>query len=130
MNESTTTFTTTVQVKSISQPVAVGTKGHLKQTLVGKTDGQYPDTFEFEAFGRDRDHIERVKVGDVIEVTARPRGREWTSQKTGKTSYFTTLAIQGVRIVSGDSGEAASPADSIDIAGIDVSDTVDEDMPF
>lgn len=129
MNEITSTFTTTVRVTSIGQPIAVGAKGHLKQTLVGETDGQYPDVFEFEAFGRDRDHIERVRVGDIIEVTVRPRSRAWTSPKTGKTSYFTTHSIQGVRIISGNSGEAASPADPIP-QNIDISSVDDDDIPF
>lgn len=117
--------TLTVKVKSISKPEAVGAKGTLKQTLVGTTFGDYPQVFEFEAFGQRRDAIANVKVGDVIDITAELRGREWTSSKTGKTSVFMSLSI--LSVATGAGAETTSE----EVVGVDVSDVGDdEDMPF
>lgn len=123
-------FTTTVKVMRISEAVAVGQKNTLKQTFVGTTLDDYPNVFEFEAFGQRRDAIANLKEGDIVSVTCEPRGREWTSPKTGKTSIFMSLSV--IRVESEDTPtsddyedepESEPAADGIDV-------TADDDIPF
>lgn len=124
-------FTTTVKVMRISEAVAVGQKNTLKQTFVGTTLDEYPNVFEFEAFGQRRDAIANLKVGDTVSVTCEPRGREWTSPKTGKTSVFMSLSVDRVVFQDAESpDDYEDESDEDPASGVDVSAQDDEEMPF
>lgn len=96
MNDTTTKPTINVTVSRMTDAIAVGAKGTLKRNLVGTTDGDYPQTLEFEFFGKNVDLLEGVRPGDVVEIKYDLRGREWTNPNTGKTSVFVTLSAFGL----------------------------------
>lgn len=95
-------YMATVTVSRLTDAIAVGSKGTLKRNLVGTTDGDYPQTLDFEFFGKNVDLLEDVRPGDVVEVKFDLRGREWTNPNTGKTSVFVTLSAYGLHNLMGE----------------------------
>lgn len=88
---------------------------------------QYPEYIRFEALQDKVNLFDTVKVGDQVEVSFNLRGRPWTD-KTGKTSYFNTLVVWRLNVLSaaaqGGSPELAPPVD------ISASSAEDDDLPF
>lgn len=52
----------------------------------------YPEYIKFEALQDKTSLLDKLKVGDNIEVFFNLRGRPWTD-KNGKTTYFNSLVI-------------------------------------
>lgn len=132
-------YMATVTVSRLTDAIAVGSKGTLKRNLVGTTDGDYPQTLDFEFFGKNVDLLEDVRPGDVVEVKYDLRGREWTNPNTGKTSVFVTLSAFGLTNMMDDippastepvatqkSAPPSPPGATINLPA----DEVDEVLPF
>ena len=87
---------------------------------------QYPEYVKFKAIQDRCNVLDNVKVGDDIEVFFNLRGRPWTD-KTGKKSYFNTLALWKINQLS---PAGSSPAPEY-APPADISATPDEDdLPF
>lgn len=90
---------------------------------------QYPEFIKFEALQDKVSLFDTVKVGDQVEIFFNLRGRPWTD-KTGKTSYFNTLVVWRINVLSG--AQAASQATPELASAIDISAAPgeDDDLPF
>lgn len=87
---------------------------------------QYPEYLKFEAIQDRCNLIDALKVGDDVEVFFNLRGRPWTD-KTGKKSYFNSMQLWRVNVLSG-AGSASAPEYA---APADISSTPDDDdLPF
>ena len=73
---------------------------------------QYPEYLKFEAVQDRCNLLDNVKAGDDVEVHFNLRGRPWTD-KTGKKSYFNSMQLWKVAILSSSSAtpEHAAPVD-------------------
>jgi len=88
---------------------------------------QYPEFIKFEALQDKVNLFDPLKAGDQVEVFFNLRGRPWTD-KSGKTSYFNTLVVWRVNVLSGADAESSAPAQS---APVDISSSAeDDDLPF
>src|SRR5690242_4178722 len=87
---------------------------------------QYPEYIKFEAIQDRTALLDAVKVGDDVEVFFNLRGRPWTD-KTGKKTYFNTLQLWRVNVLSGGAAAAAPQyAPPVDISAA----PDDDDLPF
>jgi len=87
---------------------------------------QYPEYLKFEAIQDRCNLIDALKVGDDVEVFFNLRGRPWTD-KTGKKSYFNSMQLWKVNVLS---GAGSSPAPEY-VAPADISSAPeDDDLPF
>jgi hypothetical protein len=88
---------------------------------------QYPEYIKFEALQDKVNLFDNVKVGDQVEVFFNLRGRPWTD-RNGKTSYFNTLNVWRLNVLSGTQAQGAQPeyAPPVDIS----SAPEDDDLPF
>lgn len=90
---------------------------------------QYPEYIKFEA-GQDRCALlDNVKVGDDVEVFFNLRGRPWTD-KTGKKSYFNSLNVWKVNVLSGAAATGSTPEYAAPSANISAGADEDDDLPF
>lgn len=89
---------------------------------------QYPEFIKFEALQDKVNLFDSVKVGDQVEVFFNLRGRPWTD-KNGKTSYFNTLVVWRLNVLSGNQEQAQQPEYAT--SPVDISATPeDDDLPF
>src|ERR1700742_4093491 len=90
---------------------------------------QYPEYLKFEAIQDRCNLLDNVKIGDDVEVFFNLRGRPWTD-KTGKKTYFNSLQLWKLNILSGagSQGNSAAPAYAPP-ADISAS-SEDDDLPF
>jgi hypothetical protein len=88
---------------------------------------QYPEYIKIEAIQDRCGLLDTVKVGDDVEVFFNLRGRPWTD-RTGKKSYFNTLQLWRINVLSGAAAGGATPeyAPPVDIN----SAPDDDDLPF
>lgn len=71
---------------------------------------QYPEYLKFEMINDKCSLVDSLKVGQDVEVFFNLRGRPWTD-KTGKKSYFNSLQLWRVNVLSGAAApEYAAPA--------------------
>ena len=90
---------------------------------------QYPEYIKFEA-GQDRCALlDNVKVGDDVEVFFNLRGRPWTD-KTGKKSYFNSLNLWKVNVLSATGNSTAPSPEYAKPADISAGAEEDDDLPF
>jgi hypothetical protein len=86
---------------------------------------QYPEYIKFEALQDKVNLFDPLKVGDQVEVFFNLRGRPWTD-KAGKTSYFNTLVVWRVNVISGTADASASSPAPANLS----SSAEDDDLPF
>ena len=88
---------------------------------------QYPEYIKFEAIQDRCNLLDNVKVGDDVEVFFNLRGRPWTD-KTGKKSYFNSLQLWRINVLTGAAASAPAPqyAPPVDLN----SAPDDDDLPF
>lgn len=60
---------------------------------------QYPDYLKFEAANDRCDLLDKLKVGDEVEVSFNLKGRKYTD-KSGKVGYFNQLQIWRINVLS------------------------------
>lgn len=89
---------------------------------------QYPEYLKFEAIQDRCALIDSVKVGDDVEVFFNLRGRPWTD-KTGKKTYFNSMQLWKVNVLSATSSNATAPAYA-PAADISAGAEEDDDLPF
>jgi len=85
---------------------------------------QYPEFIKLEAHKETCEKLDELRTGDNVTVQFNLRGRPWTD-KSGKTSYFNTLALWRVQINQTTAGNAPQTAQSITMEEAD-----DSDLPF
>ncbi len=110
-------------------PVQNVTETFKKRELVVEyaENPQYPEFIKFEALQDKVNLFDNIQVGDQVEVFFNLRGRPWTD-KNGKTSYFNTLVVWRINVLSGNQAESAQPEYA---APVDISSAPDEDdLPF
>jgi len=111
-------------------PTAQVTDSFKKRELIVEyvENPQYPEYIKFEA-GQDRCALlDNVKVGDDVEVFFNLRGRPWTD-KTGKKSYFNSLNLWKINVLSATANNTSSPAYA-PAADISAGAEEDDDLPF
>jgi hypothetical protein len=88
---------------------------------------QYPEYIKFEAIQDRCNLLDSVKVGDDVEVFFNLRGRPWTD-KAGKKSYFNSLQLWRINVLSGAAASAPAPQYA---PPVDLNATPDDDdLPF
>lgn len=92
------------KVTHILRKETVGQNNKEKQTFVIKTEGQYPSDVAFEAWGNTLQYVEKLKVGDTVEVSYDVQSREHNGR------WFTTAKAYKIMAVGGGaaSGEPTS----------------------
>jgi hypothetical protein len=88
---------------------------------------QYPEYLKFEAIQDRCALLDNVKVGDDVEVFFNLRGRPWTD-KTGKKSYFNSMALWKINVLSG--GSSAAAPEYAAPANLSAAPGEDDDLPF
>lgn len=72
---------------------------------------QYKEYLKFEMINDKCSLVDSLKVGQYVEVFFNLRGRPWTD-KTGKKSYFNSLQLWRVNVLSGSGApEYVAPAE-------------------
>ena len=106
-------------------PVQQVTDSLKKQELIIEyiENPQYPEYLKFEAVNDRCNLIDPLKVGDDVEVFFNLRGRSWTD-KTGKKSYFNSMQLWKVNVLSGSATPEYAPPADISSA------SEDDDLPF
>lgn len=75
-------------ITSIGKPIAFGTNGKQKvEFVISETEGNYPNVFKIETIKPEL--LNGFGNGDLVEVTADVKGREWS--KDGKTGVIVSL---------------------------------------
>ena len=90
---------------------------------------QYPEFIKFEALQDKVSLFDSVKVGDQVELFFNLRGRPWTD-KTGKTSYFNTLVVWRINVLTGAQATAQSTPELASPVDISAAPGEDDDLPF
>ncbi|MES2809656.1 MAG: DUF3127 domain-containing protein [Bacteroidota bacterium] len=109
-------------------PTAQVTESLKKRELIVEyvENPQYPEYLKFEAIQDRCALLDHVKVGEDVEVFFNLKGRPWTD-KTGKKSYFNSMQLWKINVLSG-AGAQAAPAYA---APADISSAPeDDDLPF
>ncbi len=109
-------------------PTAQVTESLKKRELIVEyvENPQYPEYLKFEAIQDRCALLDNVKVGEDVEVFFNLKGRPWTD-KTGKKSYFNSMQLWKINVLSG-AGAQAAPAYA---APADISSAPeDDDLPF
>lgn len=86
----------------------------------------YPQLIKFESSQDRCEMLDKVNVGDQIEVTFNLRGREWTAPD-GEKKYFTTLDAWRVEKLGDQVQQSSAPA--YDMASFSGAGEAD-DLPF
>ncbi|SMC52535.1 DUF3127 domain-containing protein [Pedobacter nyackensis] len=87
----------------------------------------YPEYIKFEALQDKTSLFDALKPGDEVDVAFNLRGRPWTD-KTGKTSYFNSLVVWKLNVVSAGQAQAAAPASNP--ASVNSAPGEEDDLPF
>ena len=109
-------------------PTAQVTESLKKRELIVEyiENPQYPEYLKFEAIQDRCNLLDNLRVGGDIEVFFNLKGRPWTD-KTGKKSYFNSLQLWKVNVLSGANNNAAPEY----APQVDISSAPDEDdLPF
>jgi len=88
---------------------------------------QYPEYLKFEAIQDRCALLDSVKPGDDVEVFFNLKGRPWTD-KTGKKTYFNSLQLWKVNVLSG--GAAAASPEYAAPVNLSAAPGEDDDLPF
>lgn len=79
---------------------------------------QYPEQIKFEAIHDKCNLLDKLKVGQDVEVFFNLKGRPWTD-KAAKKTYFNQLQLWKVNVL-GSQQSSSAPADT----------SGDDDLPF
>ena len=117
------------KVHEISQVITVSEKFKKRELILEYAENPtYPEYVKFEAVQDKVNLFDNVNVGDQVELFFNLRGRPWTD-KTGKTSYFNTLAVWRLNPLG--AAEAASSSAPEYAAPVDITSAPeDDDLPF
>lgn len=88
----------------------------------------YPEYIRFEALQDKSDLFNPLKVGDEVEVSFNLRGRPWTD-KAGKTSYFNSLVVWRLVVLTPGQVAVAEPAYTPP-ADLNSKPGEEDDLPF
>jgi len=77
-------------IKSISEEVQV-TDSFKKRVFVLTTDDMYPQDLEIECVQDNTTILDKVKVGESVEVSINLRGREYTKKDGSGLGYFNSI---------------------------------------
>ena len=117
------------KVHEISQVITVSEKFKKRELILEYAENPtYPEYVKFEAVQDKVNLFDNVKVGDQVELFFNLRGRPWTD-KTGKTSYFNTLAVWRLNPLG--ATEAATSSAPEYAPPVDITSAPeDDDLPF
>ena len=90
---------------------------------------QYPEYLKFEAIQDRCALLDNTKVGDDVEVFFNLKGRPWTD-KTGKKTYFNSLQLWKVNVLSASAASTATAPAYAKPADISAGAEEDDDLPF
>src|SRR5690606_4175799 len=116
------------KVHEISSVITVSEKFKKRELILEYAENpSYPEYVKFEAVQDKVSLFDNIQVGDQVELFFNLRGRPWTD-KTGKTSYFNTLAVWRINPLgaAGNTPPAPEYAPPVDIS----SAPDDDDLPF
>ena len=116
------------KVHEISQVITVSDKFKKRELILEYAENPtYPEFVKFEAVQDKVNLFDNVKVGDQVELFFNLRGRPWTD-KTGKTSYFNTLAVWRLNPLGAAEASSSTPEYA---APVDITSAPDDDdLPF
>lgn len=119
-------YTLKGELKVIQPVVQVSDSFKKREFVVVDASGQYAQTIQFQVVQDRCDILDKLKVGDSVDVTFFLRGREWTNPKDGVIKYFNTLDAWKVEKIGGEqNGNPTPPAE----LNSDAKEG-DDDLPF
>jgi len=96
----------------------------------GKNDMTYRDFVKFEMSEKWMDGIDKIDVGDKVEVEFSLAGREYTPQGSDEKKYFSSIKAWTIKILSKHNGDKAMK-EVVDANSNFVFDKADDDsLPF
>jgi len=98
------------EIKVIGETQQVSDSFKKRDFVVVDASGQYAQTIQFQVVQDRCDLLDKVLVGQEVNVTFFLRGREWTNPKDGKVVFFNTLDAWKVEAVGGANNAAATAA--------------------
>ena len=96
--------------------------------LLRDRDSQYPQTVIFQVVNDACEDINKLVVGDEIEVEFELRGREWTN-RNGEIKFFNSLHVWRWKMLSPAQTTESSDATPA-AADVGVAPPADDDIPF
>ena len=108
-----------------------GQKGFRKRLVVLEQDkGRFTNFVPLEFVQDACDSVDRLSVGDDVEVTYRLSGRKWQRDENSEVKFFLNAEALGFTVLPSASGGGSSPDqksanDALNEAAYD-----DEDVPF
>lgn len=122
-------------VHFIDETKTYGQNGFRKRLLVLEQDkGRFTNYVPVEFTHEGCDSVDRVSIGDEIEITYRLSGRKWQPQGSNETKYFLNAEALEFRIVKAksgnvpDSGSDAAP--DFEAANNAFAEIDEDDVPF
>jgi len=101
-------YTLKGEVKVISETRQVSEKFKLREFVI-TTEGDYPQTIQFQASQDKGDLLDNFNPGDQVEVSFNLRGREWTNPQ-GEVKVFNTLDAWKIDLLSAPNTTSNDPA--------------------
>jgi len=118
------------KVHEISPVITVSEKFKKRELILEYAENPtYPELVKFEAVQDKVNLFDNIKIGDQVELFFNLRGRAWTDNKTGKTSYFNTLAVWRINPLASSSPAAQAAPEYAAPADLSPS-AEDDDLPF
>ena len=101
-------------IKFIGVLELVGDKEFKKRELILEVadNPQYPQMVKFEASQAKCEQLDKLNVGDEINLHFNLNGREWLN-KEGKTVYFNTLSLWKYDLLK--AGSIPAKAETVDV---------------
>jgi hypothetical protein len=101
-----------------------------KRDFVIETSEKYPQSIQIQLTQAKCDLIDKVKIGDDVNVHINIQGRSWASPQ-GETKYFNTISAWKIDFVSSGNNITNDDIASENVASDDFVPTVDDgNLPF
>lgn len=121
----------TGKISVIEETKTYGAKGFRKRLVVVEQDnGRFVNYVPFEFIQDSCDDVDRLAVGNEVEVQFRLSGRKWQRDPSSEVKYFLNAEATGFTVISaGEQQAAAAPVDDEGVPYGEVFES-DEDPPF
>jgi len=84
-------YTLKGELKVIGDVQQISDSFKKREFVVVDSSSKYEQTISLQAVQDRTELLDKLKVGDNVEVTFFLRGREWTNPKGGEVKYFNSL---------------------------------------
>lgn len=103
------------KVHLIEETKTYGQKGFRKRLVVlEQNEGNFTNYVPIDFVRDDCDSVDKMKVGDTVDVAYKLSGRKWQRDPSSEVKFFLNAEAVGFQVVGGDDAPAfddAPPAD-------------------